>query len=112
MAENTQAVRAGDSFGELAAGQSALPVLSRPSHRQYLGKDELIESSPPPKFRDAIVSLARYGTANVEDGQNQRTIQMKNCPGTSRDESVYKPHRGRHFPALLQLSETDVGPHV
>ena len=110
-------LRAGDSFGELAllTGQerAASIITTEPSSVFRLGKDEfdrIIAASP--KFRDAIVSLASgYGTAAVEDGQESSAHhgneELPTAPPA--EESVYKPHRGRHFPALLQLSETDCG---
>jgi ATP-binding cassette subfamily B protein len=111
------ALKAGDSFGELAllTGQAraATIVTTEPSSVFRLEKkvfDRMIAASP--KFKDAMVSIASgYAEATVE-------VEQEEFPPASTDElsqsllpeeSFYKPRRRRRYPALLQLSETDCG---
>lgn len=110
-------LKAGNSFGELSllTGQprAASIITTEPSSVFRLGKtefDQIIAASP--KFRDAIVSVASgYGGPAIED------VEDLNLPASADElpsappgeEPVYKPRRGRRYPALMQLSETDCG---
>jgi len=110
-------LRAGDSFGELAllTGQprTASVITTEPSSVFRLGKtefDRIIASSP--KCRAAIVSIASgYGRAVVEDEHDLVAPAFSDEPSPARiqQEPGYEAPRGRRYPYLLQLSETDCG---
>lgn len=105
-------LKAGDSFGELAllTGQprATTVITSEPSSVFRLSKrefDRIITASP--KFKDAIVSMASGYSATGLAKQQSTTTPVPLEPEPARQ--VYKPHRARTFPSVLQLSETDCG---
>jgi len=105
-------LKVGDSFGELAllTGQPRATsiITSEPSSVFRLSKrefDRIIAASP--KFKDAIVSMASgYGATGLAKEQNSTaSVTPQQTPGSQ----IYKPHRERNYPSVLQLSETDCG---
>jgi ATP-binding cassette subfamily B protein len=111
-------LKVGDSFGELAllTGQAraASIITSEASSVFRLEKSEFDRIvATAPRFKGAIVSVASgYSQIALADDEAQTDSTLRSgeeLPEAPSTDEVYRPHRARRFPALMQLSETDCG---